>query len=55
MALQGVVLGLMVLYLYASVPVRAGLIAVVILVWLVFFAYCERLFRRSSLEQKLAR
>jgi UDP-N-acetylmuramyl pentapeptide phosphotransferase/UDP-N-acetylglucosamine-1-phosphate transferase len=55
MALQGVVLGLMVLYLHASVPARVGLIALVILVWLAFFAYCERLFRRSFLEQKLAR
>jgi UDP-N-acetylmuramyl pentapeptide phosphotransferase/UDP-N-acetylglucosamine-1-phosphate transferase len=53
MALQGAVLGLMVLYLHASVPVRVGLIALVILMWLAFFAYCERLFRRSSLEQKL--
>jgi UDP-N-acetylmuramyl pentapeptide phosphotransferase/UDP-N-acetylglucosamine-1-phosphate transferase len=52
-ALQGVVLGLMVLYLYASVPARLGLIALVILMWLAFFAYCERLFRRSNLEQKL--
>ena len=41
----------MVLYLHASVPVRVGLIALVILMWLAFFAYCERLFR--SLEQKL--
>jgi UDP-N-acetylmuramyl pentapeptide phosphotransferase/UDP-N-acetylglucosamine-1-phosphate transferase len=54
MALQGVVLGLMVLYLHASVPARVGLIAVVILVWLAFFAYCERLFRRRNVEQKLA-
>ena len=53
MALQGVVLGLMVLYLHANVPARVGLIALVILMWLAFFAYCERLFRRSSLEQKL--
>jgi hypothetical protein len=34
--------------------VRAGLIALVILMWLAFFAYCERLFRRSCLKQKLA-
>ena len=50
MALQGVVVGLMVLYLYASVPVRVGLIAVVILVWLGFFAYCERVFGRMKAE-----
>jgi UDP-N-acetylmuramyl pentapeptide phosphotransferase/UDP-N-acetylglucosamine-1-phosphate transferase len=54
LALQVLVLGLMVLYLYASAPVRAGLIALVILMWLAFFAYCERLFRRSCLKQKLA-
>jgi UDP-N-acetylmuramyl pentapeptide phosphotransferase/UDP-N-acetylglucosamine-1-phosphate transferase len=53
MALEGVVLGLMVLYLHASVLARVGLIALVILVWLAFFAYCERLFRRSDFEQKL--
>ena len=50
MALQGVVLGLMVLYLYASVPVRVGLITVVILLWLGFFAYCERVFGRTKAE-----
>ncbi|MGO8697826.1 MAG: hypothetical protein ACLQVY_08940 [Limisphaerales bacterium] len=48
MALQSVVLGLMVLYVHASVPLRAGLIAVVILVWLAFFAFCERSFRVSN-------
>jgi UDP-GlcNAc:undecaprenyl-phosphate/decaprenyl-phosphate GlcNAc-1-phosphate transferase len=48
MVLQGVVLGLMVLYIYASVPVRAGLIALVILVWLLFFAFCELSFRRRN-------
>ena len=53
MALQGVVLGLMVLYLHASMPIRVGLIALVILVWLAFFAFCERLFRRSNVEEKL--
>ncbi|MGO8698214.1 MAG: MraY family glycosyltransferase [Limisphaerales bacterium] len=53
MALQAVVLGLMVLYLKAGVPVRVGLIAVVILLWLAFFAYCERLFRRSNHGQEL--
>ena len=50
MTLQGIVLGLMVLYLYASMPVRVGLIALVILVWLAFFAFCECLFRRSIRE-----
>jgi len=53
MALQGVVLGLMVLYLHAAVPARVGLIAVVILVWLAFFAFCESSFRKSNVRQKL--
>ena len=48
MALQGVVLGLMVLYLHASLPMRAGLIALVMLIWLAFFGYCERSFRRKT-------
>jgi Fuc2NAc and GlcNAc transferase len=53
MALQAVVLGLMVLYLRSSVPVRAGLVALVILVWLVFFAFCERAFSKSDFGEKL--
>ena len=53
MALQGVVLGLMVLYLHASNPMRVGLVALVILIWLAFFWYCERSFRRSNFQQKL--
>jgi Fuc2NAc and GlcNAc transferase len=48
MVLQGMVLGLMVIYVYATVPVRVGLIVLVILMWLAFFAYCERLFRRTN-------
>jgi UDP-N-acetylmuramyl pentapeptide phosphotransferase/UDP-N-acetylglucosamine-1-phosphate transferase len=48
MALQGVVLGLMVLYLHASAPVRVGLIALIILVWLAFFVFCEISFRRRN-------
>jgi UDP-N-acetylmuramyl pentapeptide phosphotransferase/UDP-N-acetylglucosamine-1-phosphate transferase len=48
MALQGVVLGLMVLYLHAHQPVRVGLIALVILMWLAFFAFCERRFRKRN-------
>jgi len=47
MALQGVVLGLMVLYLYVSVPVRVALIFLVILAWLAFFVFCERSFRKN--------
>jgi len=48
LGLQGVVLGLMVLYLNASSPARVGLIVLVILIWLTFFAFCNRLFRRSN-------
>jgi len=49
MALQVVVLGLMVVYLRSSTPVRMGLIGFVLLIWLAFFAYCERSFRRMKL------
>ncbi len=48
--LQILVLGLMVLYLHASVPVRLGLVVVVILIWLSFFAFCEISFRRRQLS-----
>ncbi len=47
-ALQGVVLGLMLLYIHANVAVRAALIALVVLIWLAFFAFCERSFRRVN-------
>jgi UDP-N-acetylmuramyl pentapeptide phosphotransferase/UDP-N-acetylglucosamine-1-phosphate transferase len=50
MALQAVVLGLMVLYLFAGTPIRVGLATLVVLLWLAFFAYCERSFRRSNLR-----
>jgi Fuc2NAc and GlcNAc transferase len=53
MALQLVVLGLTVLYLHASNPGRAGLAALVVLIWLAFFGYCEDSFRRSNFQQKL--
>jgi Fuc2NAc and GlcNAc transferase len=55
MALQCLVLGLMVFYLHASVPIRAGLVAAVVLIWLAFFAFCERSFRRSNFGGKAAR
>lgn len=51
LGLQGLVLGLMLLYLQASVPVRVALIAVVILIWLTFFAFCEISFRRHNSRQ----
>jgi UDP-N-acetylmuramyl pentapeptide phosphotransferase/UDP-N-acetylglucosamine-1-phosphate transferase len=50
MALQGVVLGLVLLYLKAGVLVRVGLVGIVILIWLAFFAYCEREFQRAKLK-----
>ena len=52
MALQGVVLGLMVFYLHASAPMRVGLVILIILIWLAFFGYCERSFRRSNFFSK---
>ena len=55
MILQIVVLGLMVLYLHASLPVRVGLAALVVLIWLAFFGYCECSFRRSNFGGKAAR
>jgi len=51
LGLQGLVLGLMLLYLQASVPVRVGLIVLVILIWLSFFAFCEISFRRHNNRQ----
>ena len=48
LGLQGLVLGLMLLYLQAGVPVRVGLIVLVVLIWLSFFAFCEISFRRSN-------
>ena len=38
----------MVLYLNASLPMRVGLVTMVILIWLAFFGFCERSFRRSN-------
>ena len=51
LGLQSLVLGLMLLYLQASVPVRMGLIVVVVLIWLTFFAFCEISFRRYNGRQ----
>jgi UDP-N-acetylmuramyl pentapeptide phosphotransferase/UDP-N-acetylglucosamine-1-phosphate transferase len=51
MGLQGLVLGLMVVYLHAGESLRAALIGVVILLWLGFFAYCEIAFHRHNREQ----
>jgi UDP-N-acetylmuramyl pentapeptide phosphotransferase/UDP-N-acetylglucosamine-1-phosphate transferase len=48
MGLQVFVLGLMLLYLQASVPVRVGLIGLVFIIWLSFFGYCEACFRRHN-------
>ena len=52
MGLQGIVLGLMFLYLEASVPLRVGLVVMVILIWLTFFAFCEISFRRYNNRQR---
>jgi Fuc2NAc and GlcNAc transferase len=49
MSLQCVVLGLMVLYLHASIPMRMVLVALVILIWLAFFIFCEHSFCRNTL------
>ena len=48
MGLQLLVLGLMVAYLKSNPPVRVGLIGLVLLIWLVFFAYCEREFKNKA-------
>lgn len=48
LGLQGVVLGLLLLYLQASVLARVGLGLVVILMWLTFFAFCEISFHRQN-------
>ena len=55
MALQAIVLALMVLYLYVSPPLRAVLVATVLVLWLGFFTYCERSFRKGSLRDHPAR
>jgi UDP-N-acetylmuramyl pentapeptide phosphotransferase/UDP-N-acetylglucosamine-1-phosphate transferase len=48
MTLQCVVLGLMILYIKAGLVLRTLLIAAVIVLWLGFYGYCERAFRRSN-------
>jgi UDP-N-acetylmuramyl pentapeptide phosphotransferase/UDP-N-acetylglucosamine-1-phosphate transferase len=48
LGLQTFVLGLMLLYPRASVPMRVLLIAVVILIWLSFFTFCEVSFRKHN-------
>ena len=51
MILQVIILALMVLYLHVSTPARLCLIVLVVMVWLTFFTYCERSFRRSFLNR----
>ena len=46
--LQVVVGGLMLVYLFAALPVRLALIGLVVLIWLGFFGYCERRFNREG-------
>lgn len=48
LGLQCFVLALMLLYLQVGVPLRIGLIVVVILIWLTFFVFCEFSFRRAA-------
>ncbi len=48
MGLQGIVLLLMVSYVYAPVLLRLGLIAAVMATWLAFFGYCEIRFQRGQ-------
>lgn len=45
MCLQGVVLALMVLYLFVPGVVRLALVCVVLVIWGAFFLYCERCFQ----------
>jgi len=52
MGLQGIVISLVVLYLYVGTSARLGLIAMVISLWLGFFAYCEIQFRRFGAKQE---
>jgi UDP-GlcNAc:undecaprenyl-phosphate GlcNAc-1-phosphate transferase len=47
MALQLVVLGLMLTYLASGPKVRFALLGAVVALWLAFFAWIERRFRRS--------
>ena len=51
LGLQCLVLGLMLLYLQATMAVRLGLIALVVLIWLAFFAFCELSFRKHNSRQ----
>jgi hypothetical protein len=52
MSLQVVVLGLMLLYVVSTVPVRVALASMVLLIWAGFFAYCEREFRQAQLREQ---
>lgn len=52
MGLQVGVLGLMILYLYVGTSARLGLIALVISLWVGFFAYCETQFRKFGAKQE---
>jgi UDP-N-acetylmuramyl pentapeptide phosphotransferase/UDP-N-acetylglucosamine-1-phosphate transferase len=48
MGLQCVVFGFLTLYLYVEVPVRLILVGTVIMIWLSFFAWAEKRFKRFS-------
>ena len=47
MGLQLIVLGLMVVYVFNGVPMRVALVATVLMIWLAFFAYCDRCFQTA--------
>ena len=47
-ALQVVVLSLLAVYLSASTPLRLAIISSILVLWLCFFYYCERVYRRFS-------
>lgn len=54
MGLQVIVFALMVVYLRTSVPARVGLSILVVVLWLVFFAFCEISFRKHNAQQSAA-
>jgi len=54
LALQGLTLALMVLYVQTSMPLRIALASAVVLIWLTFFGYCEFAFRRHAAKNGLA-
>jgi len=54
MALQGVVLGLLAMYVRGNTLARWAIVAAVIIIWLAFFAWGARCIRRAATEQSQA-